>query len=81
MIGNTLRLPPWARGPAHSTLMPFQDVGNAQAGTREKSDFFLLNGAWKFLRVRRPSDRPAGFFSPDFVASAWKEFAVPGNRL
>jgi len=66
--------------PAHSTLMPFQDAGSAQKGIREKSDFFLLlNGPWKFHWVRRPADRPVGFFKPDYDVKGWKEIAVPGN--
>ena len=48
--------------PAHSTLMPFDDIDDALQKPREKSQFYKsLNGKWKFNWVKAPKDRPIDF--------------------
>ncbi len=66
--------------PAHVTLMPFDDRTSAIRGVREEStNFFLLNGSWKFFWSARPADRPTEFFTPDFDVTSWDDIEVPGN--
>jgi beta-galactosidase len=38
-----------------------------------------LNGDWKFHWSPRPEQRPAGFHTADFDASAWKSIPVPST--
>jgi len=66
--------------PAHCTLIPYADRQTALVGTREASTFYKsLNGNWKFHWVRKPADRPRGFFEPEFDVTAWKTIPVPSN--
>jgi len=66
--------------PAHCTLMVYPDVETAMVGTREASPFYKsLNGNWKFNWVRKPADRPADFYKPDYDVSNWKVIPVPSN--
>ena len=39
----------------------------------------LLNGTWKFNFVKDPSQRPAGFFKPDYDDSSWTTIPVPST--
>jgi beta-galactosidase len=64
----------------HATFTSFQDRESALARKREESATVRsLNGQWKFNWVRKPSDRPTDFMTPDFDASDWDEIAVPGS--
>lgn len=66
--------------PAHNTSIPYGDREKAVAGDRSGSDFFQsLNGLWKFNWVKKPEDRPADFYEPDYDVSRWEEIPVPGN--
>lgn len=38
-----------------------------------------LNGDWSFHWASQPSERPVGFYQPDYDASAWDTIAVPSN--
>jgi beta-galactosidase len=66
------------REPAHATLTPFPNERAALHA--EVSPYVLsLNGAWKFWWVRRPAERPADFYKPDFDVSSWTDIQVPSN--
>ncbi|MBK8654947.1 MAG: DUF4981 domain-containing protein [Haliscomenobacter sp.] len=46
----------------------------------EQSAYYQsLNGMWKFLWVPRLSDRPEGFYRPEYNDASWGEFPVPAN--
>ncbi len=64
----------------HATFIPYADEKSAllldgKASLRYQS----LNGDWQFRWVEKPADVPAGFFRPEFDASAWKTIPVPSN--
>ena len=64
--------------PGHATLLPYPDVNAALKGTRDASIYHLsLNGRWKFWWVRKPADRPADFYKPEYDVSSWHEIPVP----
>ncbi len=66
--------------PPHATLLPYGSKPAALAGTREASEFYQsLNGEWKFFWVKKPADRPVGFYKPGYDISLWKDIPVPGN--
>jgi len=61
-------------------FIPYASREAAVAGRTEGSPYVLsLNGKWKFHWSRRPSERPADFFTPDFDDSAWTSIPVPSN--
>ncbi|MDP3851633.1 MAG: glycoside hydrolase family 2 TIM barrel-domain containing protein [Luteolibacter sp.] len=63
-----------------ATSMPFPTKEAATTKTRLESPWCkLLNGNWKFHHTGNPSGKPAGFESPTFDDSAWKEIPVPSN--
>ncbi|MBE0673999.1 MAG: DUF4981 domain-containing protein [Bacteroidales bacterium] len=63
-----------------ATFIPFADVESALNQKRTQSVYYkTLSGKWKFNLVRRPADRPTGFFMPDFDDSSWDEITVPSN--
>ena len=63
--------------PGHCTLVPYS------GGTGpESTDLVVsLNGSWKFRWVRKPADRPADFYKPQYDVSSWHEIPVPANCL
>lgn len=68
------------RTPMRATAFAFEDMTLAQAGLKEKSNYFLsLNGTWKFNWVQDPNQRPEKFFEPGFNDSEWNDFPVPAN--
>ena len=64
--------------PAHATLIPYLDTSSALV-KKESTFFFSLNGKWHFNWVKKPSDRPQDFFTPEFDASKWDIIDVPSN--
>ncbi|MCK4294319.1 MAG: DUF4981 domain-containing protein [Planctomycetes bacterium] len=66
--------------PGHCTLMPYADIQTALKGRIEDSPYYkTLNGNWKFKWVRKPADRPQGFYKPDYDVNSWKTIPVPSN--
>ncbi len=64
----------------HATSMPFPTKEEAMSKGRLESPWCqVLNGNWKFNHVGNPASKPAGFESPSFDDSAWKEIPVPSN--
>lgn len=64
--------------PPHATFMPYQHMERAVKMERS-SMRRSLNGKWKFRWSKKPSERPAGFYQPDFNVSSWNDIIVPGN--
>jgi len=66
--------------PAHCTLMPFADRGNALKGNNKSSVFYKsLNGSWKFHWAKNPKERPRNFYADKFDDSNWNTIPVPSN--
>jgi beta-galactosidase len=64
----------------HCTYIPYTDVESALENNTNKSPFYKsLNGVWKFNWVRKPSERPEGFFKEEYVVNHWADINVPGN--
>lgn len=64
----------------HSTLFPFESVNAAIRNQPENStNYFSLNGLWKFNWVEKPADKPEGFYKPSFNVANWDEIHVPAN--
>ena len=63
-----------------ATFASFGDQASALKLLPENSQYWRsLDGSWKFNWVKRPEERPADFFKPDFDVSGWKEIAVPSS--
>ncbi len=64
--------------PAHTTLMPYQDVRQALAADRTRSPYRLsLDGTWKFAHAERPDDRDVDFHRTDLDDADWDTIPVP----
>ena len=60
--------------------MPFPSKEEATTKSRLQSPWCqVLNGNWKFHHAGNPSAKPAGFETPSFDDSSWKEIPVPSN--
>lgn len=65
---------------AHVTLMPFENVKAALSKKRNESIYYKnLNGIWRFNWVRKPADKPVGFYQTSFDDSDWNDIKVPSN--
>ena len=54
----------------HATLIPYDSNIEAISGIRESSSHYRsLNGEWRFNWVKRPADRPIGFYKNDYDIS------------
>jgi beta-galactosidase len=68
------------REPARASFYAYETEALAEAGIRERSEHFRsLNGEWAFHWVRKPADRPAGFWQEGFDTSNWETITVPSN--
>jgi beta-galactosidase len=64
----------------HASLMPFGAVEDALTQKPHQSVYYqTLSGTWKFNWVRKPADRPADFYQPDYDVSDWNDIPVPAN--
>jgi beta-galactosidase len=64
----------------HCTYIPYADEESALENNPNDSPFYKsLNGVWKFNWVRKPSERPEGFFKEDYEVDHWADINVPGN--
>ncbi|MFT5764586.1 MAG: beta-galactosidase, partial [Saprospiraceae bacterium] len=64
----------------HAHYFPFSNLESALKNKKESADNFQsLNGLWKFNWVKKPADRPSGFFKPNYNDAGWDEIKVPGN--
>lgn len=61
-------------------FIPFRTVEEALTLEKNQSVYYKnLNGMWKFNWVRKPADRPMGFYNPGYDVSGWDEIPVPSN--
>jgi len=61
-------------------LTPFSTIQDAVSKKRTESEWVKsLDGIWKFNWVRKPADRPIGFYKNDFDVKNWDDIEVPGN--
>lgn len=66
--------------PAHATLMPYADLGEALKANRRASSYArTLNGLWKFNWVGWPQQRPVNFYKPAYNVDKWATIKVPSN--
>jgi len=64
----------------HATLIPYDSNKEAISGIRESSNHYRsLNGEWRFNWVKRPAERPLGFYKNDYDISNWDKISVPGS--
>ena len=72
------------RLPSRSLLTPFDTPKEAMAFAdlrleRKDSPYIqMLDGSWKFSWAKRPEERIADFWKPEFDVSGWVNIAVPG---
>ena len=66
--------------PPRSDYFAFENGRTAEDDTKENSSRFIsLNGNWKFMWVRSPSEKIGDFYNPDLDDSSWDEISVPSN--
>ena len=63
--------------PAHATYLPFVSIPEIASGNSSRVKY--LNGTWKFLYVKNPSQVPPAFYKTDYNISKWDDIHVPGN--
>jgi beta-galactosidase len=64
----------------HCTYITYADEESALENHPKESPFYKsLNGVWKFNWVRKPSERPEGFFKEEYEVDHWADINVPGN--
>lgn len=72
----------------HSTYIPYRTEADMLADRKfydtpwtnsSSSDFYLLNGIWKFHFVPEPSQRPILFYQDNYDISSWDSIPVPSN--
>lgn len=87
-VGTAQQVPDWEnpdifainKEAPHATLFPFATRDAALRNDKRTSPYYQsLNGYWKFNWVRKPADRPLGFYREDYDDSAWSDMPVPGN--
>jgi len=65
---------------AHAPMGAYTSAEQALACNWKESPFQqVLNGEWKFHLAACPEEVPAGFHTPGFNISSWKNITVPGN--
>ena len=63
-----------------NSAFAFESVVLAKQYDREKSsNFFTLNGSWKFNWVQDPNKRPANFFELNYNDANWDNFRIPAS--
>ncbi len=63
---------------SHALKRIYSNLDAALAGKVTENEI-SLNGTWKFRWVRKPADRPDGFYRTDYNAAEWDDFQVPAN--
>lgn len=62
---------------AHYIAYP--DVNTSRARSQTHAFRMLLNGDWSFHYSPSPSQRPEGFYKPDYDVGQWGSIPVPSN--
>jgi len=64
----------------HASIVSYPDSVTALKDEwRSTPNILSLDGTWKFMLVKRPSDRPYWFFKDDFDTRKWDEIEVPST--
>ncbi|MTV82332.1 glycoside hydrolase family 2 TIM barrel-domain containing protein [Secundilactobacillus folii] len=63
--------------PAHSDHRIYQTEAEVQA--QQSSLVQSLDGTWQFKFAKNPSERPVGFWQPDYDRSSFDTITVPGH--
>jgi len=67
---------------AHAAFMPFDSVEHAlkaDGDMKSSTNYYSLNGSWKFSWAPKAENREADFFRMDYDCSGWQEIQVPGH--
>lgn len=68
------------RLPMRANAFAYESMQLAKGFDKEKSsNFFSLNGEWKFNWVKNPNNRPQNFFELNFDDSRWNNFRIPAS--
>ncbi len=66
--------------PPRANYFAFKNEKAAKDNIKENSSRFIsLNGNWKFMWVRSPSEMIGDFYNPDLDDSGWDTITVPSN--
>ena len=66
--------------PTRATALPYSNTIQAIADVYSGSPYFQsLDGIWKFKWLKKPADKPEGFFKEDYNVNSWNTIKVPGN--
>lgn len=67
------------RAPMRSSYFAYENEDLALGFKPDaSSNFFSLNGKWKFMWVENADQRPTEFFKAGYDVKSWKEIQVPG---
>lgn len=68
------------RMPMRNSAFAYENIQAAKGYDREKSsNFFSLNGSWKFNWVKDPNQRPQNFYELNYDDSKWDNFRIPAS--
>lgn len=68
------------RMPMRANAFAFENMEMAKKFDKEKStNYFSLNGDWKFNWVKDPNQRPQNFYEPKYDDSQWDNFRIPAS--
>lgn len=63
-----------------TNVIPYSDESEIEElGYRNSNFYRCLNGNWKFLLCKLPTEKIDGFYNPDFDSRRWETIPVPGN--
>ncbi len=69
-----------SRQAPHCYYIPYASRQQLLKNDPRQSPFLRsLNGTWKFNWVRKPAERPQGFYRDGYDVSNWHDIRVPGN--
>lgn len=68
------------RLPMRNTAFAFENMELAKQSDREKSsNYYSLNGSWKFNWVKDPNQRPQNFYALNYDDTKWDNFRIPAS--
>ncbi len=62
---------------AHTIMMPYDSIEDSDTKKQTKNQV-SLNGLWHFNYCKKPSERPADFYTDDYDCTDWAQIKVPG---
>lgn len=68
------------RMPMRCNAFAYENMSSAMLFDKEKSsNYFSLNGVWKFHWVKNPNQRPVNFYENQYDDSGWENFRIPAS--